>query len=522
MSKRAISKRADAAIAEGLLLQRAGKFREAEARFAAVLQRDPAHLEANNAMGVLGIEMLKLDAAIAFLQKARAAGPTDPRVLNNLGLAHNLADRPDEALPLLKSAVRFAPASYDILCNLGRSFQRLGIAGEGVPYLRRAVRQQPDRPEAIQLLADTLASSGETEEACDLYRQVLRVSKLHRGALYGLATVRKQTAADNVLTDIEAALAMNDGNQVAQSMLHYAAAKTLMDLSDPDRAFAAIERAKALQIKRMDREKEAARFGRLKTLFNSELLSAKADLGPDDDTPVFIVGLPRSGTSLVEQIIASHPLVYGAGELGYVHAIANKLLFSLPTLDFYVEQIARLDEIDTKAIAASYLRKVREFSATAKLITDKMPHNFMHLGLIAILFPRAKIIHCRRNPLDNCFSIYTNALNDRHAYANNLSDLGWYYRQYSNYMDHWRAVLPSKMLEVQYENVVDNLENQVRRLLDFLGLPFDEACLNFQQNRRSVITMSRAQIRQPLYRTSVERWRPYETHLGPLISALSA
>lgn len=512
-------RREDEAVERGVALQRAGKAREAEAQFAAVLRQNARHPEANNAMGSLALQAEKFDVAISFFRNALAAKPHEARYLNNLGLAFCLSGKPEEGLPVLLAALRVTPTAYEILCNVGRCYWQLGIAFEGIPYLEKAVKQHPDRVEGLLLIADAKISAGENDEAEAICRRVLEMSPLNPGALNGIAAARKQTAESNIVPEIVAALEANPSDESVTRGLNYSAAKSFIDLKDADNAFKHLAGAKSQ--KRIDRAKEEARLRRLKILYNPVFLKAREKLGVRDRTPVFIVGMPRSGTSLTEQIISSHPQVFGAGELGYMHNIANQLLFSMPTLDVYAGRVASLTERAAQELAGYYLKKIRGFSADATVITDKMPHNFLHVGLIALLLPEARIIHCKRNPLDNCFSIYTNNFNERHAYAHHLEDLGWYYRQYARLMEHWSAMLPQTVLEVQYEDLVDDLEAQTRRMLDFLGLPFDEACLDFQNNRRSVTTISRAQVRQPLYRTSIERWRPYEKHLGPLIAALA-
>lgn len=508
----------DAAVERAIGLHRAGKPGEAEAAYAQVLRQDPRHPEANNGMGALANEAEKFDVAAAFLRKAIAARPAEPRYINNLALTAIQSGRPEEGLPLLKEALRLAPRSYEVLCNVGRCYWQLGLAVEGLPYLETAVKQEPDRVEGLLLIADALVSGGDGDAAEAIFRKILKGTPLDVGALVGLALADKQTKEKNVLGEIAAAMSAQVGNARALKSLNYAAAKSCIDMGDADQAFGHLAMAKS--DKRMDRAKEEARIRRLKSLFNPVFLKARKKLGVHDRTPVFIVGMPRSGTSLTEQILSSHPQVFGAGELGYLHQVANQLMYSLPTLDIYSSKVAGLTERDASQLANYYLKKVRGLSPDAPRITDKMPHNFLHVGLLALLLPDARIIDCRRSPLDNCFSIYTNNFNDRHAYAHDLADLGWYYRQYEGLMAHWHAVAPQMLLTVRYEDLVDDLEGQTRRMLDFVGLPFDEACLDFQRNRRSVATISRWHVRQPLYKTSIDRWRPYEKYLGPLIEAL--
>lgn len=507
----------------GLALQEQGRLREAEASFQAILHHDPAHADANNAMGTLAVAAERIDVAINYFTKALAAAPREVRYLNNLGNALALGGKPEEGVPYLERALQLRPSMYEALCNLGRALRKLGQAGRGLPYLERAAALRPAAPEAHLAWAEALTDLGRGEEAEPLYRAAIDKGGGRAAALYGLANCVRQTPDKNVLAEIEAAEAQLGAAEARaqRALLGYAAAKTCMDLQRPDAAFAHLQRAKAASRARYDMAQHEGRQKRLTGLFNPGFLKSRAGWGEPSELPVFIVGMPRSGTSLAEQILASHPEVHGAGELNYLHDIANQLLFSLGDGGLFVEKIVGLGPAETKALASTYLDKLAALApGTPRRITDKMPHNFTFVGLVALLLPRARVIHMRRNPLDNCFSIYSNMFSTAHAYADDLATLGRYYRTYAALMDHWRRVLPGMILDVHYEDLVADQEAVTRRMLDFIGLDWHPACLEFFANARSVSTISRWQVRQPIYRTSIERWRPYERHLGPLVEAL--
>ena len=237
--------------------------------------------------------------------------------------------------------------------------------------------------------------------------------------------------------------------------------------------------------------------------------------------PVFIVGMPRSGTSLVEQILASHPQVCGAGELEDAHGMTVTLATMLGGKIAYPACLTSAKRRHLDELAQRYLAKLSKFSRTAMRVTDKMPHNFMALGLIELLFPGAHIIHCKRDPVDTCLSIYGLEFNTNHPYADNLEHLGAYYLEYLRLMEHWKTVLSVPILEVQYEELVADQEGVSRQMVEFCGLPWDVRCLNFHQAERVVTTHSYDQVRRPIYKQSVARWKNYESHLAPLIAALS-
>jgi hypothetical protein len=236
---------------------------------------------------------------------------------------------------------------------------------------------------------------------------------------------------------------------------------------------------------------------------------------------VFIVGMPRSGTSLTEQILASHPGVFGAGELRYIGDIAASFSPPLSKGSHYPAVISDLSQSDVNTLAKRYINPVEALADKSRLITDKMPHNFLYLGLISILFPQAKVIHVTRTPLDNCLSLYFHGFNPMHSYTTDMELLGHYYKEYQRLMCHWQQVLEIPVLEVRYEDVVNDLEGSTKRLLDFCQLDWSDNCLNFYDNNRFVKTPSYDQVRKPIYSSSVNRWMNYKEFIAPLESALS-
>ena len=237
--------------------------------------------------------------------------------------------------------------------------------------------------------------------------------------------------------------------------------------------------------------------------------------------PVFIVGMPRSGTSLVEQILASHPAVFGAGELATLSRIANNAARGAWTEgESYPGYLDSISVRQCNRMAEQYLATVSGLNGSATYVTDKMPHNFLYVGLILLLFPDCHIIHCTRDPLDTCLSCYMTYFANGHEYSHDLGHLGEFYADYQRLMTHWTQGVNVPLIEVRYEDVVDDLEGQARRLLELLDLPWDERCLRFYETSRPVPTASNEQVRTQIYRSSVGRWRHYEKHLGPLIEAI--
>ncbi|MCZ6912502.1 MAG: sulfotransferase, partial [Proteobacteria bacterium] len=251
--------------------------------------------------------------------------------------------------------------------------------------------------------------------------------------------------------------------------------------------------------------------GRIITTFDREFFDSFGPRGSQSEQPVFIVGMPRSGTSLVEQVLASHPRVNGAGELRFIEQASRT------PVGLYPDSVSTLDARALEAAAEEYLKQLRDRGGNIRHITDKYPANFLHIGFIRLLFPRASIIHCRRNPVDTCLSIYFQDFATANLYANRLEDIGAYYQCYQRLMEHWTDLGTDRLLTIDYEDLTADLEGQVRTMIEWLGLEWDPACLDYTGNPRAVSTLSRWQVRQPVYQSSVERWRRYEKHLGALL-----
>ncbi len=309
--------------------------------------------------------------------------------------------------------------------------------------------------------------------------------------------------------------------------LHFALGKCYDDSGDYDKAFphfmagCKMKRAKLTY----DPANAERQFAGLMEIFDQAAIDRLRGSGdpPGDPSgvPVFVLGMPRSGTTLTEQIIASHPDVYGAGELHDLLRIAERNIGGATTPVSFPDNLRALDRQTLTAWGAEYVAGLKQRAPDAKRITDKMPANFFAVGLIHLMLPNAKIIHVNRNPVDTCLSCFTRLFNRKQEHTYDLAELGQYYVHYARLMDHWRKVLPAgAFLDVQYEDIVADQEAQARRLIAYCGLEWNDACLDFHNTKRSIRTASVTQVRQPIYTSSVERWRHYEKFLGPLLDAL--
>ncbi len=525
-------------------LHRTGRLTEAERAYRTALQADSEHAGLLHGMGVLCAQTGRMEEAASMLERAHAATPGDGEIRANLAQALLRLGRPGEALPHLQANA--AGGDAVVLKSLGDALLRLGRFHEAIGWYEKALVARPGAAPTLMGLGDALSIVGRSAEARDAFEQILARDPHHAAAHYGLGILLLQQGAteaaqeafrqaialapkvpafhralaetarfvegDPRLTALEALAGANMPAQDAVE-LHFALAKAYDDLER--RAEAAAQWVQGNAAKRsLVAYNEAAVmdvFGVLERMFTADVF---AD-GGGSEMPVFVVGMPRSGTSLVEQMLASHPEMFGAGEL----TTMNELVAEGAAGADYPHTVPSA-EIG-RALGARYTTQVTGLAPAAKRIVDKLPGNFLHAGLIRLALPCAKIIHVRRDPLDTCFSCWSKLFPGGIDYTYDLGELARYYKAYERLMAHWRAVLPpGTMIEVQYEQLVRDFASEARRLVEFCGLEWDTRCLAFHENRRTVRTLSQSQVRQPLYQSAIDRWRPYEPWLKPLISAL--
>jgi Flp pilus assembly protein TadD len=539
----------------GNALRDVGKLDEAAASYRRALTARPDYAEAHNNLGIALAEQGKLADAVAAYQRALAIKPDSARTYNNLGNALRGLGRFDDAAASYRRALALKSDYAEAHNNLGTALAELGKLDDAAASYRRALALKPDFPEAHNNLGIALRNLGKPDEAALCYQRALAlksdyaeahnnlgITLRHLGKLdkarhaseraielapgiaryyFNLIDVTRVAAGDRHLAALEALTRDKPLPSKDQTRLHFAFAKAYSDLNEPERAFRHLVEGNALK-RRETTYDEAAQLGlfdRIREVFTPELMRNKRNLGDPSAVPIFILGMPRSGSTLVEQVLASHPAVFGAGELLDIARLIAGL--NGPDRVLYPEIVPVLSGQRLRQLGTDYLKAIGAAAPGAKRITDKMPVNFCFAGLIHLALPNARIIHTRRDPLDTCFSCFFNLFGGDQPFAYDLRELGRYYRAYEALIEHWRRVLPEgAMLDVQYEDVVADLEGQARRLVASCGLEWDDACLDFHKTQRPVATVSSAQVRQPIYRSSVGRWRPYEKLLQPLIDEL--
>ena len=514
----------------GIVLKDQGKPEEAVACCRRALELNPAYCDAFNNLGNALKEQGKIDEAVASYRRALALNPNFAEALNNLGVALKDQGKLDETIAACRRALELKPDFVDARMNLGVAFKERGNFDDAIACFRRALELKPDYAGAHYNLGTAWEEKGDLQAAETSYRAAVRcdprfafahhkLAKLLGGRLpeQDLAAQRRLLEQDStsngqgVLTDVQ------------RLFLHFGLADVLDARGDYAAAAAHLARGNALQLaewRKHGQGYDPQEYERVVTQMiaacGPELFARASDFGLESELPVFIVGLPRSGTTLIEQILASHSQVFGAGEIN----LAGETMAALGgQAAECIENLRRLDRDTAQRLAARHLERLRAFDPAALRIVDKMPDNYLLLGMLAVLFPRAKFIHCRRDLRDVAVSCWLTRFQDI-RWANDPQHIAARFRDYQRVMAHWRQVLPVRVLEVDYEETVADLESVARKLVAWCGLAWEPRCLEFHRAQRPVKTASAIQVRQPVFGTSVGRWQHYEQALAPLLAAV--
>lgn len=505
----------------GVVLQRQGKLDQALVHFRRALAINPKSAATHANLGNLLKDQDSLDEAVACYQRALAIDPNLVDAHNNLGIVLKNQGKLDEAIACYQRALAIDPNLVDAHNNLGVVLQHQGKLDEAFAQFRGALAINPNDETAHNNLGSALKARGRFDEAAAEYEKALAIEPSFAWPYLGLVALKEVQPDDDIIPRMERLLRDRTPSDKGRAHLNFALGKCFDDIGEFDKAFHHYQAGN--EIRKASQPFDAAAFAektdRIIATFTRAFFEQRKSLGSEAERPIFIIGMPRSGTTLVEQIIASHPDVFGAGELSYFALMVAKLPAALQDTAAYPECAALIDEATAGRLAQEYLNHLRERSDYAVRVTDKMPNNFRHLGLIAFLFPRARIMHCQRDPLDVCLSCYFQDFLTQ-PFSYDLTNLGRYYREYNRLMAHWSAVLQVPVLDVRYEELITDTEAVSRRMIAFCGLDWDDTCLASHKNDRPIYTMSDWQARQPVYDTSIERWRRYERHLEPLKRAL--
>jgi len=467
-----------------------------------------------------------LEKAIAAGRRATALKSGDLDAHYNLGLALADSDLAQEAADSYRKALALNPKHGLSWNNLGATLEKLGDMSAAEDAYFRAVQLNRRHAEAQNNLGAIYSVQGKLDEARACFEDAIEANPGFVSPHYNLSSLKTYDKGDPHLEQLEEIVLRADATQSldARIRLSFALGKAREDVGNYDAAFVAYENGNRLQHNRfpVDEKKADAQLAKIVDVFDRSFFEARTKPALSDRTPIFIVGMPRSGTTLIEQILASHPEVYGGGELSELRQVLATPPGATASTVF-TDYAADLNSVEFEALGHEYLEQVWTLSPGSRFISDKMPANYFFIGMIHLIFPDAKIIHSIRDPIDSCFSCYARLFNKTMEFAYDLGTLGRYAVRYLRLMWHWHEALPvDTVLDVRYEDVVDDVEVQARRMLDYIGLPWNDDCLKFYKNKRQVKTASIAQVRRPIYKSSIGRCKNFEKHLGALRNIIDA
>jgi len=506
----------------------AGQTTQAVNLYSRILKKEPKNADALNSLGIISSQSEDYAKAEQYFKRAIKILPNIPSFYTNLGHALKNHEKYDEAIECYQSAINLTQGNQAECAkgflNIAKTYAKNNKDAEAVDFYNRSLEINPENPETLTRLGNSHKALGKFEEAIMHYQRAQSIRPDYVEAIHELASCKKFSDSDAEYIAIAEKLATKDDlPEDKKAFLFFALGKTHNDLKLYDKAFDYYQKGNTIRNNMFpfDSEAFAAKTNKIMDLFTTEFFAKKNGVGIPTEVPVFIVGMPRSGTTLVEQIISKHSQVFGAGELNKIGETAQ--VIAKKGKDF-PENILNLKKNAIEKMAREYEQHLQQIKGPniVQRITDKMPANFQYLGLIALLFPNAHIIHCSRTPMDTCLSNFFQCFSEGNTQSYDLKAIGEYYGEYDKLMKHWRQVLPLPIHEVVYEELIDDQEKNIRKLIEFIGLEWEEGCLRYQTNKKVVNTASVWQARQPIYKTSKERWRKYECFLDPLKKGLES
>lgn len=511
-------------LVEAASLLQKGNVAKAERLTRDVLKKDPTDVVAIRLLASIGVKVGQLDDAKNLLERCLELAPGFHLARHGYAVVLFRRHELDAALAQIEKLLVAEPNNPSYLILKGNFLVRKGDHLPALELYERILKDYPRHAGAHMNYGHTLKTVGRLDDAIKAYRTSIELSPGTGEAYWSLANLKTFRFSDEDIEQMRAQVVPEGGDPEDQAHLAFALGKALEDRMEFDASFEFYHRGNTIRAQHHRHNAKINVFNtarQIKTL-NSDFFAARSGWGCPAPDPIFIVGLPRAGSTLLEQIFASHSQVEGTAELPDIIALSRKLggRSRKNPASRYPEILAELSQEKVTKLGESYLATTQVQRRGKPFFIDKMPNNFQHIGLIHLILPNAKIIDARRHPMAGCFSCYKQLFARGQSFTYDLTKLGRYYRDYVTLMDHWDAVLPGRVLRVQYEDLVSDTEAQIRRLLDYCGLEFEERCLRFYETERAIRTPSAEQVRQPVYTEGLEHWRNYEKHLGPLKEAL--
>ena len=500
---------------KGIRHLHASRYRKAEDAFKKVLQEDKNNIDALRFMGILAFKSGNHDIAEAMFTRALKLDPTYSLVWANLGQVFSVTGQLDKAKKSFKNILNMEPNNALIWAEYGTVLTKLANYQEGKDAYLKALEFKPNSPRVHLSLGHVYKTMGEIDNSISSYKNTIFQNNLSGEAYWSLANLKTYSFSDNEIRDMEETL-NGDMTDIERSQMHFALGKAYEVMKDYDKSFKNYFKGNKVKkgLIKYSSDDTTQNTKKILEFFNQENIKNLSKSSTNDQDPIFVLGMPRSGSTLVDQIISSHSKVDGTQELPNIIKIAAEL--NADEKSNYPEVLKELDDMQLSDLGKNYILETAWARDRAPFFIDKMPNNFIHIGLIKTILPNAKIIDTRRDPMDTCFSCFKQFFARGQLFTYSLEDLGNYYSDYIRAMNHWHNIYGKDILTVHYDNVINKTEETIRELTDYCNLPFEQECLEFYKSSRPVKTPSAEQVRQPIYKSGLNYWKNYENHLSPL------
>lgn len=510
----------------GGVLRELRRYTESTLKYERFLQINPGSSDGYHAIGTNFKDLGQFEKAIYYFNKAIEINPTCIEAYNEMANALQDLGRYEESIQQYEKVLQIKMNYSGAYNNIGNALQRLGRYDEALEQYRIAIKFQPNYAEAYNNMGVLYKDLGDLDIAIGQFEKALEYKPDYVDVFVNLFDIKRYNIDSKKLSTLERIVTDRESSDQQKMNAHFALGKAFHKMNDFESSFIHFKNGHYFrsfinksQGREYDHQKFMEKLAMFKQIFTRKFFEDRRDWGRPECSPFFVVGFPRSGTSLIEQILASHSSVFGAGELEDIYRYARSIS-QFDSSQQAMHEVGAVTVQNIKMLAAEYLRKTRLISGCSPYVVDKMPHNFESMWLIALLFPKATLIHCIREPEDTCFSCYCTTFTSGHEYVDDLRSLGRHYNYYRDMMNYWMTTLPIPIHAVKYESIVTSPDSEIKKMLESCGLNFEDSCIEFYKTKRVVKTASSSQVREKIYTSSIGNWKSYEKFLGPLLSEL--
>ena len=502
---------------KGIRHAKAGRLKLAEESYKKVLKKEKNNIDALRLLGLLAFKTKDYEIAERLFLKVLKLDPSFSLAWDNLAKLYRIQNKLLKSIPAFENLIKLDPSNFEALVSLGTIYIKLSKYHEGIKLYEESLKIKPENPRVYLSLGHALKTIGERKKSETAYQNTIKHFPSSGEAYWSLANLKTYEFSDKEIANMELSLKRNmHQNELIQ--MHFALGKAYESNRQFDKSFKHYKDGNWQQRKQISYNAEDYKISidEIINFFenNNNILDLKAEAGSDE--PIFILGLPRSGSTLIEQILASHSLIEGTQELPNIMAISRDIKL-IDQKNGYPDNLLKINQSSFDELGKKYIDETKWARSSKPFFIDKMPNNFFHIGLIKLILPKAKIIDARRNPMDACFSCFKQYFAKGQHFTYDLDDIARYYKDYVRLMDYWNKLFPDEIFTIHYEQIIENPNDRIFDLLEFCNVKFEDNCLNFHKSKRAVKTASSEQVRQPMYKTGINYWRNYIKNLDVLL-----